>query len=514
MQYIWNMGIIQKQGIRSSFFIMLGFVIGAINLLILFPLFFDKNDQGLVRALIDIGATLSVFCTLGTLPVIYKFYPFYNHYLGNKKSELPFITLLINLIGFGLLLIIGWQHQDFIIRKLGKSPSLAKYFSYVYPYTFFLLLFYWLEGFAWGLKKTVITNFLKETSIRILTSILILLFGFNLINLDIFILLFSGIYVIPVLILFINLNSSNDWNFRNFKISSVTKRLKGKMLTFALFVFAGQFFNLLARTNDTFLIFGLRGLSDTAIFAIATYVSAILEIPQRSITSISIPILAEAWKNRDYIKIENIYKKSVSNLLAVGLLLFGLIWLNIENLVNFLNWVSKSHNNSNGYNQIVQLVFILGLAKLIDLATGVNGQIIGTSNFWRFDFYTNLFYIILSLPLNYFLIKNYGLEGLAYSNLMALTMYNSVRFGFLYKKFKLQPYTWRHVIFVVVCIALMILVHQMPNSINIFTNIVIRSTLYAIGFLGLLIWINPAPEILSYFSTFFKKRILGLFSNQ
>jgi O-antigen/teichoic acid export membrane protein len=286
------------------------------------------------------------------------------------------------------------------------------------------------------------------------------------------------------------------------------------MLTFALFVFAGQFFNLLARTNDTFLIFGLRGLSDTAIFAIATYVSAILEIPQRSITSISIPILAEAWKNRDYIKIENIYKKSVSNLLAVGLLLFGLIWLNIENLVNFLNWVSKSHNNSNGYNQIVQLVFILGLAKLIDLATGVNGQIIGTSNFWRFDFFTNLFYIILSLPLNYFLIKNYGLEGLAYSNLMALTMYNSVRFGFLYKKFKLQPYTWRHVIFVVVCIALMILVHQMPNSINIFTNIVIRSTLYAIGFLGLLIWINPAPEILSYFSTFFKKRILGLFSNQ
>ena len=113
------MGIIQKQGIRSSLFIMLGFVIGAINLLVLFPLFFDKNDQGLVRALIDIGATLSVFCTLGTLPVVYKFYPFYNHYLGNSKSELPFLTLIINLIGFGLLLIIGWQQQDFIIRKLG-----------------------------------------------------------------------------------------------------------------------------------------------------------------------------------------------------------------------------------------------------------------------------------------------------------------------------------------------------------------------------------------------------------
>ena len=93
------MGIIQKQGVKSSFYIMLGFVIGAINLLVLFPLFFTKNDQGLVRAMIDIGATLSVFCTLGTLPVIYKFFPFHNQYLGPQRNELPFITLIVNLIG-------------------------------------------------------------------------------------------------------------------------------------------------------------------------------------------------------------------------------------------------------------------------------------------------------------------------------------------------------------------------------------------------------------------------------
>ena len=116
------MGIIQKQGVKSSIFIMIGFVIGAVNLLVLFPMFFSKNDQGLVRAMIDIGATFSMFCTLGTLPVIYKFFPFYNHYLGPKKSELPFITLVINLIGFSLLLFIGWQQKDFIIRKLGEVP--------------------------------------------------------------------------------------------------------------------------------------------------------------------------------------------------------------------------------------------------------------------------------------------------------------------------------------------------------------------------------------------------------
>lgn len=502
------MGIIQKQGVKSSFYIMLGFVIGAINLLVLFPLFFTKNDQGLARAIIDIGATLSVFCTLGTLPVVYKFYPFYNQYLGPQKNELPFITLLLNLMGFGLLLIIGWHEKDFIIRKLGKSPSLAQYFNYVYPYTFFLLLFYWLEAFAWGLRKGVYTNFLRETAIRILTTLLIVAFGFHWITLPQFIVLFSFIYAVPVVLLFINLIQSKQWSIRAFTISSVTRRLKGKMISFALFVFAGQFFNLLARTNDTFMIVGLRGLSDASIFAIATYVSAILEIPQRSLNAISIPVLAQSWKDKDFANIKHIYHKSVSNLLVIGLMLFGLIWLNIENLVAFLNWVS--HKQSGGYDAISKLIFILGIAKLIDLATGVNGQIIGTSNYWKFDFFTNLFYILLSIPLNYYLILNYSLEGLAYSNLIALTLYNSIRFTFLYKKFNLQPYTFKHGLFLLASIGLMLGIHQLPMASNFAINIAIQSVSFGIGFYLLTQWINPAPEILAIVRNFFLKNIPAL----
>ncbi len=503
------MGIIQKQGVKSSFFIMMGFLIGAVNLLVLFPMFFSKNDQGLVRAMLDIGATLSVFCTLGTLPVIYKFYPFYNHYLGPKKNELPFITLIINLIGFGLLLLIGWQQKDFIIRKLGKSPSLGQYFNYVYPYTFFLLIFYWLEAFAWGLRKGVYSNFLRETLIRILTTLLIIAFGLKYIDLVGFLTLFSLLYVIPSLLLLIDLIQSKQFSFKSIQISNVTKRLKGKMFSFALFVFAGQFFNLLARTNDTFMIVGLRGLSDAGIFAIATYVSAILEIPQRSLNSISIPVLASSWKNKDFANIKHVYHKSVSNLLAIGLLLFGLIWLNTDNLIAFLNWVS--HKEAGGYDAIGKLIFILGLAKLIDLATGVNSQIIGTSNFWKFDFFTNLFYILLSLPLNYYLIKNYNLEGLAYSNLIALTLYNSIRFSFLYFKFSLQPYTYKHGLFLLLSIGLILLVHQIPTANNILANILLQSTVFGFSFYLLVSWINPAPEALEIVNNFFKEKLPAIF---
>ena len=189
------------------------------------------------------------------------------------------------------------------------------------------------------------------------------------------------------------------------------------------------------------------------------------------------------------------------------MLLFGLIWLNIENLVSFLNWIS--HKEGGGYDALVPIVFIMGLAKLIDLATGVNGQIIGTSNYWRFDFFTNLFYIVLSIPLNYYLISNYSLIGLAYSNLAALTLYNSVRFLFLYKKFNLQPYTLQHGIFLIMSIAFMFLVYIIPSTSNFTLNIAIKSSMYGLSFYGLLIWINPAPELKDLVQGFLKNKLFG-----
>jgi O-antigen/teichoic acid export membrane protein len=255
------------------------------------------------------------------------------------------------------------------------------------------------------------------------------------------------------------------------------------------------------------MIVGLRGLSDAGIFAIATYVAAIMEIPQRSLNAISIPVLAKSWKDKDFANIKHVYHKSVSNLLAIGLLLFGLIWLNIENLVAFLNWISN--NEGGGYDALVPIIFIMGLAKLIDLATGVNGQIIGTSNFWKFDFFTNLFYIVLSIPLNYYLISNYSLIGLAFSNLAALTLYNSMRFLFLYKKFDLQPYTLKHGLFLIISIALMLLIYIIPSTSNFVLNIAIKSIIYTLGFYGLLIWINPAPELKDLVQGFFKNKIFG-----
>jgi hypothetical protein len=117
----------------------------------------------------------------------------------------------------------------------------------------------------------------------------------------------------------------------------------------------------------------------------------------------------------------------------------------------------------------------------------------------------------VSIPLNYYLILHYDLTGLAISNLIAYTLYNSVRFGFLYFKFDLQPYTLKHGIFLLLSIGLMLLVHQVPAPTNFMLNIALQSSLYGIGFYILAKWINPAPEIFNYFNDFLTKKLPSFF---
>jgi hypothetical protein len=91
--------------------------------------------------------------------------------------------------------------------------------------------------------------------------------------------------------------------------------------------------------------------------------------------------------------------------------------------------------------------------------------------------------------------------------LAALSLYNSVRFLFLYKKFNLQPYTLQHGLFLMLSIGWILLVYLIPSSSNFVLNIAIKSGIYGLGFYALIIWINPAPELKDLVQGFLKNKI-------
>jgi O-antigen/teichoic acid export membrane protein len=138
----------------------------------------------------------------------------------------------------------------------------------------------------------------------------------------------------------------------------------------------------------------------------------------------------------------------------------------------------------------------MGLSKVLDLSTGVNGQIIGTSNYWRFDFYTNVFYTVLSIPLNFVLIKYFGLMGLAYSNLIALSLYNSARYIFLYKKFGMQPYQLKHLGVLLLAMLIYLGIHYLPQANNLYLDIFIRSTIFILVYAPIVYFSKVAPDLM------------------
>ena len=253
-----------------------------------------------------------------------------------------------------------------------------------------------------------------------------------------------------------------------------------------MFVFGATFLGVASRTVDSFMIIGLKGLEKTAVFTIAAYLVTFMDLPFRSITSIATPIISESWKDKNYANILSIYKKSTVTLLVTGLFIYLMVLLNINNLVVFLN--------ADAWAEVPVIVLIMGLAKIIDLGTGVNGQIIGTSLFWRFDFFTNVLLTLMAFPLNFILITHFGIIGAAFSNLIAITVFNAIRFGFIYKKYGWQPYDLVHVKVILVSIVVFAAVFAIPFMMNIYVDTFIRSALFAFIFIPAMLRMKVSEE--------------------
>jgi O-antigen/teichoic acid export membrane protein len=482
------MGIIRKQSIASSLYIYIGFAIGAFNILFLFPKFFTAEQFGLTRLLLDVSMLIAMFCTLGSVPATIKFYPFYKSYLPDKKNDLPQWSLFLTLAGTILICLLTYILKDVIVRKFGyKSPLFVENFHFLFPLIFFYSFWYLFEGSCFSIQKTVIPNFLKEIGFRLLTLSFCLLFIFRILNFHQFIFLFSLLYILPVTILFFYLQKQNFFSF-TFKLSSVTKRLWKQIVIFSLFVFSGQALNILARTADTIVISSqsTNGLADAAVFTIVTYLVTLMDVPMRGMTGIASSVIAYAWKDRDIQKIRRIYQKTALTLIIFGAGIWCVLLLNSVNLTSFFG---------QKYTALTSLLVLTGIAKLIDLGTGLNAQILLSSKYWKIDFITSMGFVILSVPLNIYLVKKHGVVGSAYANLIAIIVYNATRYIYIWILFKLQPFSRANLVALILSAICFLIAWYIPFLINIYIDALVRTIAFGLLYGLLLFWLNVSVDI-------------------
>lgn len=483
------MSTIRRQAIISSLLIYVGFAFGALNTyLFTKDGLFTPEQYGLTRAFIVIGQFFYGFAGFGLASVLYKFYPYYKDNVPAQKNDLLTLALIGSVIGFILTASGGLVFQSLVVQKfIAKSPMILQYYYWVFPFTFFLLFFSLLEAYSWSIGKTIIPNFLREAGFRVSTTILIVVFIFTGKNFDLFIKLFSLLYAISFFSLLFYLIQIKEFHFVT-EISRVTKKFKKKMLTLMAYVYGGSLVSIGAQSVDFLAIASFRGLQYGAVFDFSSYLANVIQVPQRSLISISIPVLSRAWKDKDMETIDRVYKRSSLNLLLVSIFIFTLIWINYDNAVAAL-----------GLNAIYRegkwVVFLLALKNIIDMGTGVNGQIIGTSVHWRFDFFSGIILLLLAVPLNILLVREYGIIGSAISNFAAYAIYNTIRIVFLKRKFNLLPFTQKTAWVILHGTACFMLIYFLFQGMSGFIGIITRSVAFVALYAGTAVWLQLSPDI-------------------
>ncbi len=469
------MSSIRRQSILSSILIYAGFAFGALNTYLFTrddgP--FTKTQYGLTGIFMALAALMMSLASMGMPAFIYKFFPYYKDHLPAKKNDQATWALLVTLGGFILVLIGGLMMKDLAVRMFENSPELVDYYYWIFPFGLGLAFFTVLEALAWQHHRSVLSIYFKELQFRVFVTILFILVNLGLIrNFDLFIKIYSFLYIAIALALFVYLFATGRIHF-TFSVSKVTRRFSKKILTLSGFVWSGTLIYTIASVADTMIIAGIfpDGVAMAGLFTFAQYLSSLVQAPQRSIIAASIAHLSQAWKDKNYEKIKHIYQRSSINQLIFSLAMFFLILMNYHDAIT-------TFRLQEDYQIAFQVFLFMGLVKIVDMGTGVSGQIIATSTYWRFDFLTGVILLAVMLPLTWILSVRLGLIGPAVSNLIAYSIYNLIRYIFLVKKFGMQPFSIKSlysVFFIAACFAG---VYFLFNDRTGFEWLVIRSTLF------------------------------------
>ncbi len=499
------MSTIRKQSIISSVVVYIGFALGFFNTYLFTRQGgFTKEQFGLTAIFVAIAQLMFSVSNIGMPAFIFKFHPYYKAHLPPEKNDQLTWALLLPCAGFLIVIVLGLLFKGPLINQVfNNSPELLQYYYWLFPFGFGFTLFMVLDAYAWQLNKAILSNALKEVAFRAFVTVLILLSTFHLITrFNTFIGLYSFVYLALVVFLVVYFGSKGLLHF-TFTVSRVTKKFRKKIMALVGYIWSGGLIFSLASVIDTIFIAAIlpNGVGAAGIFTFGQYMTSLVQAPQRAVVSATTGPLSQAWREKDYARIQRIYHRSSVNQLLFSCAMFSLIWINFEDGI-------KTFHLQTDYLGAKWVFFFLGLTRIVDMGTGVNAQIIATSTYWRFEFTTGLVLLGLMLPLNFLLTREYGMYGPAIASLISYTIYNAMRYAFLLRKYGMQPFSRTTVYTLALSLFCFALSYFPFRNMTGIQWMVLRSLAFLVPFVMGVVWFHLSPDVIPVWQTV-KKR-LGL----
>tara|TARA_B100000287_G_scaffold403751_1_gene425840 strand:- start:1348 stop:2805 length:1458 start_codon:yes stop_codon:yes gene_type:complete len=473
------MGIVREQSVKNSISFYIGMVVGAINTVIIYPNVFKDNPEyfGLIQILLAYAIVISTFTTFGIPKIFLRFFP-----AIKDKGQLYFLSLITPIIGFLLATLIYVLFKEEIFYFLNATVLLKNNFFYIIFLVFFIGFYEVLTSISRSFLHSAIPVFLNEVFLKIYSMSTLLLHWFGFLDFSTFLKIYFLGYFLKFAIIFIIQFFNNQ-----FSLSFTLKDLQLKrMLSYGLYVLIGGAAMIIVTRLDLMMIGSLLDLQQVAFYTVAFFIGNAIMVPGKSIVAISTPLIAKAWENQDFSEIQNLYSKSSINQLIIGGIFFLCVWINIDAVFDLLPEKFRAGK---------WVVFYIGLSQLFNISTGVNGAIIMNSKYYRYDLYTSVILVFLTIITNFFLIQKYGINGAAMATAISVFLFHFTRVVLLKIKMNMQPFSYKTIYTIILLILIYFLLIFLPNTGYALFDIFWKSLIALLIFGPLVLYFNLSDDI-------------------
>jgi len=443
------MGVIIRQSIKGTIVNYIGTAIGMVTLFFIIPKYLTLEEMGLSRTLIDAGILFVSLAQIGTNSSILRFFPYFKD-PQKRDNGFFFWTLLIPIIGFLIYLTVFLLFKNFIAGYFQeKSALLVNYLYFILPLGFFMLYQTVFETNSVVLMRIVVPAFVREIGVRVMLLISYLLFAYGFLSLTGLIVSICCTYGIAASInlgyLFHLGRISLKPNFKH-----ITKPLRKEFLFYTFFLMGSALTTAFVPSLGMFIIGAQLGLAFAAIYGFARYIVALVEIPYRSLGSISNPHVSQSIKDNNFIETNRFVKKVSLHQLLIGTAVFFVIWTNIDFIFQI---IPNGANLASGK----WVVFFLGLNAIIASSFTICGVSLSYSKFYYYSLVLTFIFTSLAVVMNLKCVPIWGINGAALATLFSSCIYFTLLVSLVYWKIKVIPFSWKQLHILAIVLGLVLL---------------------------------------------------------
>lgn len=475
------MGVIQRQSRSNSIIISVAFFLGAIYSVFIVPRVFHEHPEqwGLVNLLLRYAQIVVIPVLVGFPAVIIRYTPLY---AKQEKGEGIFTySFWICTSLFVLFSVIWFFTGDHLL--LEENPMYEEYYWVLIPLLLGLYIFELLAAYSRIKQRSVMPFFLNTGLQKILFFLLLVLMYFQLISFSIFFVFFVLLSVVKPLLLWLDLSIAGELP-RLSRPSLGSSGIPG-LRDYALFNALGTIAFLVITQIDSVMIGNMMGLDQLAYYSIPVFLISAMSVPEKSLTQISLPVISSLFAEKKFREVDVIYKKTAINQLLIGGGIFVFVWINIDFLMDLLG---------EKFGNTAFVFLLLGVGKIIDLATSVNGSILTISHKYRFVLFLQLTLLLLAIVLNIWFIPLWGMEGAALATMVSMLIYNVLKSVLVYRWYRLQPFN-RNVFIVFVMLLISSAFSFLDFTGSQMVSAVIKTGGLAIVWLGLVLFTDVAVDL-------------------